>query len=148
MPSDNNSECPDAPPPGITRVRAEDLPKPGPASPERMARLARLAAMADSEIDYSDLPSCAGIVPEEEPIRSALARAMGMRHMGRAALWEAAKPHLPAITQEQVIDYLTGRAEVPASVVHAIVLAAGLRVTAVEPDEAALAASRPDARVA
>ena len=138
-------ECPDAPPPGVTRIRAEDLPKPTAATRERRARL---AARDPSEIDLSDDPEFGGVDPAKHPIRAALARAMGMRHMGRAALWEAAKLHLPTITQEEVIDYLTGRAEVPASVVHALVLAAGLRVVAVEPDEANLPATRAETRVA
>lgn len=142
MRSNLAKEPPDVVPPGVTRIRAEDLPKRTKADLER---LAELAAMDDADIDLSDAPEFGGVDPAKHPIRAALARAMGRQHMGRVALWEAAKLHLPSLTQEEVIQYLKGDSAVRADVINALVLAAGLRVVV---DEAEQPAKLPDARVA
>lgn len=101
------------------------MPKPTQAD---LDRLDRLVARGDSAIDYSDLPSGAGTVPADQPILAAIVSVMGARHMGRAALWEAAKAHHPTITRAEVDRFLKGAPDVRVDVLNALVLATGVRI--------------------
>jgi hypothetical protein len=125
----------------IVRRKAGQVP---PTSPER---LAAIEAIPDEAIDYSDIPQMPGgerLVRDEDgrlrrrpsKIREAVAAAMADRKMTAYALWKAARPHCPTLSEAAVGEFLKGKRSIGLDYLEAILTALELAVTSTHSENA------------
>jgi hypothetical protein len=123
----------------IVRKKAGEIKK---TSPEE---LARIGAIADQDIDYSDIPEQTGerrrlkrdengrLPKRRNAIRDAIVLAVQDRNMTAYSLWKEAKAHCPTISETAVGEFLKGQRSIGIEYLEALMIALGLAITPIPP---------------
>jgi hypothetical protein len=117
----------------IIRRKAGEIPR---SSPEEIARM---LAIRDEDIDFSDIPEMPGgqrlyrdengrLPKRRSVVRATIAATMADREMTNYALWKAAKEHCPTITETAIGQFLKGQRSIGLEYIDAIMAAMGLEI--------------------